>query len=1261
MELEGQKATTMKHLYIKTILLSLCLFAGMKAFAEVIYGVEREDYDAKIDGIYYNFYGNNAIVTYRYNVYHVRREYDEYGELQEYYYLPDWEVHARSDYSGDVVIPESVTYNGKTYSVTSIGDYAFYACGVTSITIPNSVTSISYYAFDRCEVTSLTINCSTVGSWFSETASIQQVTLGESVTSIDDFAFLGCSGLTSVIINCSIVGSYWFQGTSIREVILGENVTSIDSGAFYGSWLNSVTIGNSVTSIGEYAFGDCGGLTSIIVENGNPKFDSRNNCNAIIATKTNTLVVGCKNTIIPNSVTCIGEEAFCGCSSLTSITIPESVTCIGMDAFCGCNSLISITIPESVTYIGDQAFYGCSSLTSVTINCPTVGSWFSGITSIEEVTLGDCVTSIGGDAFLGTAWYNNQPNGLVYAGKVAYKYKGTMPEGTEIMIEEGTLGIADYAFSGCTNLTSISIPNSMMNIGDHAFYGCSTLTDVYCHAENVPLTGSNSFNNSHISSATLHVPGKSLTLYKATSPWCEFGKIISIDNIYTLTYIVDGDVYKTYEVEYNSPITPEPGPTKEGYTFSGWSEIPGIMPEEDVTITGTFTVNSYILNYIVDGEVYKTDAVAYGAEITPEPAPTKEGYTFSGWSYIPPTMPATDVVVMGTFTINSYALTYVVDGEEYKTSTVTYGSAITPEEEPTKEGYTFSGWSEIPETMPAGDVTVTGSFSPNGYTLLYIVDGEEYKTESVAYGTTITPEAEPTKEGYTFSGWSEIPETMPAEDVTVTGSFTINQYLLTYILDGEEYRSYEIDYNTALTPEPAPTKKGMTFSGWGEMPETMPAHDVTLTGAYTWSKETVDGVTYQVADTLSNYATIVGYEGESGETTLLSEIEIDGDIYTVYGITNDALPHTIMIYTSIGRLLLNLWTNGYTDIRETETGNSPSAPEVSLVGATASSLKLSFANPYPELTETLSVSGTPVEKGENGYEIALNGLEPDNLYDELASVTLTYEDASYTKSYSYRTKPLTLTALQPKVVSIGNVIVVAESNLDDDETNVGFEWRRIDWTDDFESRTGAAYLYEGIMEGYIRNLNADRLWKFRPYYTSNAGNTYYSDWKGMDPSDYSFFEPTVHTYEPIAVTDSTAEVKGYAMQGTDDVASQGFMYWQTTSPASSRMRANGAPEDATVVEVPGHVMKTTLAGLEYDTEYCFVAFVKTGNGAIFYGEQQSFRTTSDPDGIKEIKNDEIRMKDESWYDLSGRKLAKPQKGINIVRYSDGTSKKVLIK
>lgn len=249
-----------------------------------------------------------------------------------------------------------------------------------------------------------------------------------------------------------------------------------------------------------------------------------------------------------------------------------------------------------------------------------------------------------------------------------------------------------------------------------------------------------------------------------------------------------------------------------------------------------------------------------GSEITPPEDPTKEGYTFTGWvPEIPETMPQGGLTVVAQWQVNRYTLTYIVDNEEYKTQMVAYGSEITPEEEPTKEGYTFSGWTEIPETMPANDVVVSGFFTINNYTLTYLVDGEEYKTYSVTYGTALTPEDEPTKEGYTFSGWSEIPETMPATDVVITGTFTANTYILTYVVDGEEYKSYEVEYNATITPEEEPTKEGYTFSGWSEIPETMPAHDVTVTGTFT-------------KDMLGKCATpTIGYT--SGQLTFNSETE----------------------------------------------------------------------------------------------------------------------------------------------------------------------------------------------------------------------------------------------------------------------------------------------------------------------------------------------------------------------------------------------------
>ena len=262
-----------------------------------------------------------------------------------------------NEYTGAVSIPSTVSYGGYSYRVTSIGDWAFYWCsGLTSVDIPNSVTSIGDYAFYWCY-------------------GLTSIDLPNSVTSIGEGAFWNCTYLTSIDIPNSVtdIGNLAFlECCDLTSVTIPNSVTSIGEGAFYGcSDLTSVIIPNSVTSIGERAFSFCSGLTSVTVDPSNPKYDSRNNCNAIIETATNTLISGCKNTTIPNSVTSIGDYAFAGCWDLTSVTIPNSVSKINQAAFAECSNLSTINIPNSVTSIGGSAFAGCTSLTSVTVENPT--------------------------------------------------------------------------------------------------------------------------------------------------------------------------------------------------------------------------------------------------------------------------------------------------------------------------------------------------------------------------------------------------------------------------------------------------------------------------------------------------------------------------------------------------------------------------------------------------------------------------------------------------------------------------------------------------------------------------------------------------------------------------------------------------------------------------------------------------------------------------------------------------------------------------
>ena len=530
--------------------------------------------------------------------------------------------------TGNIVLPETVQYNGVSYTVTSIGDYAFYTCsGLTgNLIIPNSITTIGNRAFFSCS--GLTGN----------------LTIPNSVTSIEQWAFSGCTGLTGSLtvpyavtslgqfafncgftevyydaINCADVSSSPFYNCG-GSLTIGDNVERIPAKMFQecSGFTGSLIIGNSVTSIGDNAFSYCSNFESIEVGTDNVFYDSRNDCNALISTNTNELVLGCKNTIIPNSVTSIGNRAFVNCIGLTgNLTIPNSVTTIGEYAFYYCTGITgSLTIPNSVTTIGEYAFYGCNGF-------------------IGDLTIGNSVTTIGSYAFSGCIGFTGSliiPNSVTSIGVNAFRecinFSGNLIIGNSVTT------ISDWAFGGCNGFTgSLTIPNTVISIGNfafkdcngftggltignavstigaNAFKGCGGISFIVCLPETPPqLSNNNSFEDWNIN-ASVCVPCGFEEAYSSQS-WGGFNNfyglcagVVAVEANPTESGMVTGG--GTFEAGQTCTVT---ATANDGYVFAKWTCGDLLVPtttEITFYVAGDMT---WVAHFVPDANIDFADA-----------------------------------------------------------------------------------------------------------------------------------------------------------------------------------------------------------------------------------------------------------------------------------------------------------------------------------------------------------------------------------------------------------------------------------------------------------------------------------------------------------------------------------------------------------------------------------------------------------------------------------------------------------------------------
>ncbi|MBO7598129.1 MAG: BspA family leucine-rich repeat surface protein [Bacteroidales bacterium] len=336
----------------------------------------------------------------------------------------------------------------------------------------------------------------------------------------------------------------------------------------------------------------------------------------------------------------------------------------------------------------------------------------------------------------------------------------------------------------------------------------------------------------------------------ATMPDEDFTAVGSyIKNVHTITYTIDGAEYLTKENEYDATIAIIDNPAaKVGYKFSGWtpSTLPATMPDEDIVVTGSYIPNKHKLVFNADGVAAKTIAeFAFGTDIsTVIPQEAHKTYLFTE----PPTgllMPDYDLTVDGRFEINKYNIVYKLDGEIYTTIPTDAGSTIALIENPTRDGYTFSGWKSDYTEMPDEDITISGALVPNPHTITYKEEGKELTTINTVFGVDINTTL-PQKQGYKYVPSEEIPATVPDNNLVIDGKFVAIDYTLAYYLDYEEYKTVTLHFGDQIAAEAVPEQTGYKFSGWVDLPETMPDKDLTIFGTYeklTYTITFMDGET----------------------------------------------------------------------------------------------------------------------------------------------------------------------------------------------------------------------------------------------------------------------------------------------------------------------------------------------------------------------------------------------------------------------------------
>ena len=795
----------------------------------------------------------------------------------------------------------------------------------------------------------------------------------------------------------------------------------------------------------------------------------------------------------------------------------------------------------------------------------------------------------------------------------------------EVTMGNSVTSINDFAFQNCSGLTTVSIPNSLINIGYKSFYGCGSLTSITI-PNNVTTIGDNAFEGcSELTSVTINNNTFASNSYSSSSTLANiFGSQVTEyifgDNVQSIGQYACCNCSNLTDVSIGN------GVTNIGVSaFSGCTGLNSVIIPKGVTSIGqdAFCDCSELTQVSIPQTVSVLPQGVFCRTKLKEIV-LPEGITTIGLNAF------CDCTELVQASISSTVVTL----EQGVFARTKLKEVVLPDAVMTLGKYAFLDCVEMTSLSIGSGLTSVGKSAFAGCNNLANVSlncvniGTWFQglksIKKLTFGNNVQ-----TINSSTFSGCNKLETATIGDNVTSIGIYAFPTSTNFFVNRGTP--SLLSLWNAGyLSPYQMGTENILSASSLAVEGATQMTATVKVENFYDDMENTLDDEVLTEDTKVYN-----GYPDYKKEATL--KVYKNGVTYTPASISYQMLPIS---------------------------------PTVERAEGTASSMvaKASYLEGDAEVTsQVLTINGVSVE----GDSMYLNGLKPNTNYEAVYTIKVN-DEYEYTGKVNLKTDALTFQNELPKVISEGNIIVASQSNLDYAEENVGFQWRRNDWTADFESKSAGAYLYEGMIEGYIRNLNTNFLWKFRPYYQSADGSYFYGSWSGMDPTDFSYFEPTVPTYNQTTVNGNSVEVKGYAQRGTDNVASQGFLYWKTTSPQPSpkarEMKAPSIPSDAKKVEASGTVMVASLTDLDYDTDYNYVAYITTSENETFYGDMRSFRTGEAPTGIESIENETMRNgeNEKGIYDLSGRKVSnngqltmdngKLRKGIYIVN-----GKKTIVK